>query len=115
MDPLSIALIVIALVIVQIIGLSIVFGWLKRQNAKPEDNSSLMLIQQQMQELTRTLDSRVSESTKAMQESAHRQITESNRVVRDVTDRLAKLDETNRQVVSFADQLQNLQDVLQNP
>ena len=28
---------------------------------------------------------------------------------------LEKLDETNKQVVSFADQLQNLQDILKNP
>ncbi len=114
MSPLEIAIIVIVLVLVQIIGLSIVFGWLKKKNAAPEEGG-LMLIQQQMQELTRTLDARVSESTKAMQDSAHRQISESTKIVRDVTDRLAKLDETNRQVVSFADQLQNLQDVLQNP
>jgi len=32
-----------------------------------------------------------------------------------VRERLAKLDETNRQVVSFADQLKNLQDILKNP
>lgn len=115
MDTLSILLIVAALVVVQLVGLVVIFGWLKRgQTEKPADGS-LLLIQQQMQELSRTLDSRVAESTKTMQESAHRQLTESNRIVRDVTDRLAKLDETNRQVVSFADQLQNLQDVLQNP
>ena len=115
MGTLQVALIVVGLVMVQVVGLAIIFGWLKRRGEAPEDKGGLLLIQQQMQELTRTLDARVSESTKAMQESAHRQISESNRVVRDVTDRLAKLDETNRQVVSFADQLQNLQDVLQNP
>ncbi len=116
MEPLSLALIVIAIVLVQVVGLAIVFGWLKRQKEIPEESpQAFLLLQQQMQELSRTLDARVSESTKAMQESAHRQITESNRIVRDVTDRLAKLDETNKQVVSFADQLQNLQDVLQNP
>jgi DNA recombination protein RmuC len=32
-----------------------------------------------------------------------------------VTEKLVKLDETNRQVVNFADQLQNLQDILKNP
>jgi DNA recombination protein RmuC len=116
MDLLSVLLIVAALVAIQLVSMSLIFGWLKRaQETKPGDNGSLLLIQQQMQDLSHTLDARVSESAKAMQESAHRQLTESNRVVRDVTDRLAKLDETNRQVVSFADQLQHLQDVLQNP
>jgi DNA recombination protein RmuC len=32
-----------------------------------------------------------------------------------VTEKLTKLDETNRQVINFADQLQNLQDILKNP
>ena len=36
-------------------------------------------------------------------------------IVRDVTERLTRLDETNKQVISFADQLQSLQDILKNP
>jgi DNA recombination protein RmuC len=43
------------------------------------------------------------------------QLSESQKVQRDLVERLARLDETNRQVVSFADQLQNLQDILKNP
>ncbi len=116
MDPLTILLIVAALVIVQVIGLAVIFGWLKKRNLEAETPADgLMLIQQQMQELSRTLDTRVSETSKAMQDSVHRQLSESTRIIREVTEGLTKLDETNRQVVSFADQLQNLQDILQNP
>ncbi len=43
------------------------------------------------------------------------QLRESADLIREVTKGLTKLDETNRQVVSFADQLQNLQDILKNP
>ena len=43
------------------------------------------------------------------------QLSESQKVQRELVDRLARLDETNRQVVGFADQLQNLQDILKNP
>jgi DNA recombination protein RmuC len=43
------------------------------------------------------------------------QFGESAKIIRDVTERLTKLDETNRQVVNFADQLQSLQDILKNP
>ncbi len=32
-----------------------------------------------------------------------------------MTERLTRLDETNKQVISFTDQLQNLQDILKNP
>jgi DNA recombination protein RmuC len=50
-----------------------------------------------------------------MRESMQAQLSESTRMIREVTAGLTKLDETNRQVVSFADQLQNLQDILKNP
>jgi DNA recombination protein RmuC len=62
-------------------------------------------------ELTHTVRSGLGDTTRLMQT----QLGESSKIVRDVTERLAKLDETNRQVVNFADQLQNLQDILQNP
>ncbi len=40
---------------------------------------------------------------------------QSTKVISDLTDRLAKLEETNRQVLDFSTQLQNLQDILKNP
>jgi DNA recombination protein RmuC len=50
-----------------------------------------------------------------MNDSVRTQLGESNKLIADVTRGLTKLDETNKQVVSFADQLQNLQDILKNP
>ncbi len=79
------------------------------------DQSSFILLQNQLQDLARTLDDKLGESSKQMQESVRSQFSESAKIIRDVTERLVKLDETNKQVVSFADQLQSLQDVLKNP
>lgn len=79
------------------------------------DNHSLLMLQQQIQELTRTMDAKMTESSKNLHDSVQHQFRESAGIIRDVTEKLTKLDETNRQVVSFADQLQNLQDVLKNP
>ncbi|HCJ52724.1 MAG TPA: DNA recombination protein RmuC [Candidatus Kerfeldbacteria bacterium] len=62
-------------------------------------------------EQTRVLDQKLGESTRAIQQ----QFGQSAKIIQDVTERLTKLDETNRQVVNFADQLQNLQDILKNP
>jgi DNA recombination protein RmuC len=73
------------------------------------------MLQQQMQELTRTLDQRLTESSKQVHESVRVQLGESSRIVKEVTAGLTKLDETNRQVITFADQLKNLQDILKNP
>lgn len=77
---------------------------------EPAQNIFLML-QNQINEISRTLDERLSESTRLLQN----QFGASTRIVQEVTEKLTKLDETNRQVVNFADQLRNLQDILKNP
>jgi len=72
-------------------------------------------VEDKMNTLHRTFDSKLGESTKNVNESLRTQFSESAKLIRDVTAGLTKLDETNRQVVSFADQLQSLQDILKNP
>ena len=86
------------------------------------NDQSLLLIQNQLNELARTnaelsrvLDARLVESNRTVHQSLEKQFGETNKIVRDVTERLTKLDETNKQVISFADQLQSLQDILKNP
>ena len=79
------------------------------------DETGLKLILQQINELNRVVDTKIGESTRHMNESVRAQLGESASLIREVTKGLTKLDETNRQVVSFADQLQNLQDILKNP
>lgn len=89
--------------------------WLFARSKKPEnDEKGLSLILQQLNEVSRTVDQKLGESTKTLHESVRNQLNESTRIVREVTEGLTKLDETNKQVVSFADQLQSLQDILQN-
>ncbi len=75
----------------------------------------MVLLQQQMQELARTLDTRVAESSKAMQESSHRQFSESNRLIKEITQEVTSVKEIGRQTQGFAEQLQSLQDLLKNP
>jgi len=84
---------------------------IKKNAAPPVDNGQFLLLQQQLQELTRSVDSKLSESARFLQS----QSGEAAKIIRDVTERLTKLDETNRQVVNFADQLQELQDILKSP
>ena len=87
----------------------------KKSGAPDTNDTGLKLILQQMNELSRTVDQKMGETTKVMNESVKTQFGESAKLIREVTQGLTKLDETNRQVVSFADQLQNLQDILKNP
>jgi DNA recombination protein RmuC len=97
-----------------IVGAVLVY-FLTPKQSKSADETGLKLILQQINELNRTVDSKISESTKHVNESVRTQLGESANLIREVTKGLTKLDETNRQVVSFADQLQNLQDILKNP
>jgi len=79
------------------------------------DDQSLLLIQNQLQNLSTTLDKKLGETNKELRETMKGQFMESAKIIKDVTQGLTKLDETNKQVVSFADQLQSLQDILKNP
>lgn len=109
----------------------------KTPEEEARENSGLQLLIQQMGELGRNIDARVgdvaktvdskitdmsrtvdgklTESHRQMQDTVRHQTSESFRLLKDVTERLVKLDETNKQVVSFTDQLQSLQDILKNP
>ncbi len=44
-----------------------------------------------------------------------KQIGQSTKIIEDVTEKLTKLENTNKQVVSFAQQLQSLENILKNP
>jgi DNA recombination protein RmuC len=86
------------------------FIFKKRENA-PEQNQIFLMLQNQISDLRQAIDSKLSESS-ALTKT---QLGESAKIVREVTAQLTKIDETNRQVVNFADQLQDLQDILKNP
>lgn len=82
---------------------------------RPADDGAMKLLLQQLNELSRTVDNKMNESNKMMHDSVRTQFGESAKLIREVTEGLTKLDETNRQVVSFADQLQSLENILKNP
>lgn len=65
--------------------------------------------------LQQTMGDKLERSAQSMQTSVQKQLSESAKLVADVTQRLTKLDETNRRVVDVADELKSLQNVLANP
>lgn len=112
MDLFTVALIVLALLFVQGIGLYLIF---RRQENPQQDEGGMLLLQQQLQNLERTLEARVNESSKAMQESSHRQFSESSKLIKEITTELTSVKEIGRQTQTYAEQLQSLQDLLKNP
>ncbi|OGI60062.1 hypothetical protein A2641_02725 [Candidatus Nomurabacteria bacterium RIFCSPHIGHO2_01_FULL_37_25] len=98
-----------------IAGGIIVYYFLSRKKEENKDDTGLNLILTQINELSRTVDNKIGESHKQVNESLKFHSSESNKIIRDVTERLTRLDETNKQVISFADQLQSLENILKNP
>ncbi|MFA7315848.1 MAG: DNA recombination protein RmuC [Candidatus Paceibacterota bacterium] len=108
---------VLMIVLGILVGLAIGFFFM-RQNRKPEgvkDDTGFQLLLSHINELGRTIDQKLSDSQKDMNQSMRYQSTETSRIIADITEKITRLDETNKQVVSFADQLKNLQDILKNP
>ncbi len=93
----------------------IVAWFMSQKKNGSKDEGGMLMMQEQLKEIRSTLDAKLSESAKNTSETIHRQFGESAKIIRDVTERLVKLDETNKQVVNFADQLKSLQDILKNP
>src|SRR3989344_2517101 len=96
-----------------LLGIGVVIYLLlnRKSSENNQDGNSLLLIQQQINQITKAVDEKLSESNKNVQE----QFKHSADIIKNVTEQLVKLDATSKQVVGFADQLQKLQNTLTNP
>lgn len=111
-----------------IVGLLIVvlLGMILSRNRPKQDMQSAVLLKQDLtklsQDITQLKDGlqsqitdRLDQNQQIMRDGMQRQFSASSRLIADVTERLTKLDDTNRRVVDVADELKILQNVLQNP
>ncbi len=124
------------LLIISALGLAILAGLFllykkMSEDGKPKEGEQnlFLMLQNQIQELSRSnlelqksIDQKMADTNKAMAETQtnlHKtiqtQFGQSAKIITDVTERLTKLDETNKQVMGFAEQLENLESILQNP
>lgn len=115
-------LIFVIILLVVIGGFVAVIAVLNARLRALQGGSSVDLIKTDVTELNRsiaqlqqTMGDKLERNQTTMQMSMQKQLSESAKLVADVTQRLAKLDETNRRVVDVATELKTLQNVLQNP
>lgn len=84
-----------------------------------ELNKSLIKMRENLDVNLNNFNEKVSEKLERnnfqLQNSMAKQISESSKIVEEVSKRLTKLDETNNRVVNVADELKTLQNALQNP
>jgi DNA recombination protein RmuC len=116
------------LLFILIIGIiAVIFLLLKRKEGGDGEKLAALMerlaqLAEQNRDLRETLDRKLSETHRATREhfgQATKIIQgvtgQSAKLISEVTEKLTKLDETNKQVVNFSAQLQNLQDILKNP
>lgn len=82
-----------------------------RRDLQETNGRQRVELQQRLDVMNEQLARGLSESTNTLQ----RQFTQTSNIVKDVTERLTKLDETNKQVLGFSEQLQSLENILKNP
>jgi DNA recombination protein RmuC len=100
------------IVVLQGIG---IFVFLKGRQTPKEDGTGLVLLQKQMENLERSLDTRMADSSRQMHETMRSQVGESTRLIREITEEITSVKEISRQTGEFAKELQSLSDVLKNP
>jgi DNA recombination protein RmuC len=98
-------------------------------NKKPKENTgndqSFLLLQQQMAELARGLDSKLSESRRDMQDAVRTQFSDSQKLLKDINEQMSrslvdvareqtKTNEATRQFITIAEKLSNLEKTLKH-
>lgn len=113
---------VIVILIAVVVGFAVAIFVLNARLKELRQGSTVDMMKSDVTELSRsinmlqqTMGDKLERSSNSMQQSMQRQLGESSKLVAEVTQRLAKLDETNRRVVDVADELKTLQNVLSNP
>lgn len=101
-------------IVLLLIILSLAWYYLQRK----QNDKGMALMEERLKNLSeintllrQELDKKLSE----VHQSNREQFGQSAKLISNITEKLTKLDETNRQVVNFSEQLQSLQDILKNP
>lgn len=118
---------------------AVIFLLLKKKDGGENNDKLVALLERvaslsaQNEELRKAVDAKLTEAYKTTQDQFGKTAgmmqgmtgqanklmmdmhAQSQKVIAEVSEKLAKLDETNKQVVNFSGQLQNLQDILKNP
>ncbi len=139
MQNLTIFLLLVGFGAIGFIGYQVMHYLRQLKEGKGEDQAFKMLqeqlfqIQKRIQDQDKSLNEQMSKSRDVLSESLQKQFDTSQRIIKEmgessqkmikesvdsvksVTEKLTKLDETNKQVVGFAEQMKSLENILKNP
>jgi len=100
-----IGLVILAVIVVILLMIVI------RQSKKPASDGQLNDISRRMDNLTKMMNENALKSN----ESVQKQLISSQKLVADITERLTKFEDTNKNVLKATDKLEDLQNILLNP
>jgi DNA recombination protein RmuC len=98
------------LIVIVILGFAVVLYFMTKKTTSG-DATAFGLLNQNLQ----AIQEQMNKSTQHTHSTIQQQFTQTSKIIQDVTERLGKLDATNKQVLDFSSQLQNLQNILKNP
>ena len=115
----------IVIAFLMLAGFAGVFWYLTRKDKKEPDQGVFLMLQNQLQELTRSVDQKLGEGTVRMFEGMKTQFSESQRLASDIRDLVAKqltevtreqtkTNEATARFITIAEQLANLEKVLKH-
>jgi DNA recombination protein RmuC len=119
-------LIYFLIILAVLIGGFVALFLFMRKGAQPKDETQgMILLQQQLQKLTDTVDSKLGESQKEMRDSVQNQFSESKKLLSEISEKMknslldvtkeqTKTNEATRQFMTIAEQLSNLEKVLKH-
>lgn len=116
----------VVLMAVVIVGFAVIIFILTQKLSNQGDSQATSLLKTDLDNLNKgvgelkeslqeNINKKLADSQAQMTASMQKQFSQSAKIIADVTQRLTKLDETNKRVVNVADELKTLQNVLQNP
>lgn len=119
-------MLLIVIIVLLVVGFAaLIISFNKKLENRSDDQASQLLktdldnlnrgVNELQQNLKDSLTEKLSASQNQLNTSIQKQFDQSAKIIADVTQRLTKLDETNKRVVDVADELKTLQNVLQNP
>ncbi len=128
MDYLNTILLILGLGAIAFIGYQ-VMQYLKDLKQGKQDDQAFKMLQEQLfqlqkgiQDQDRSINEQLNKNRDVLSEGLQKQFASSQKIIREVTDnvksvteKLTKLDETNKQVVGFAEQMKSLENILKNP
>lgn len=102
-------------ILLGIVALIAILAFIRGKKSGNGDEKVFRFLADEMKDIRRTLDERLRDSGKEMMESLKYQTSESQKLIREITREITEVKETSKQVMTFTDQLQELQNMLKNP